>query len=166
MAIKTNMHFDGGYNYLMSIAEGNRLTAHFTFKEEANTSASDLIKLELWPESLIHARMREEFRMWWGRAIVLNSCYRTPSFNKQVGGISTSLHLRATASDLALGSLSDATWDRCVDRWRKLCDDYGTVGEIGRYDWGIHVGSHIECTAKPYTNSFYIFDERTKKGKR
>lgn len=163
MAIKTKMHFDGGYDYLMSIAEGNLITKHFTFREEANTSASELVKLELWPESLVHARMREEFRIWWGRAIPCNSCYRTPSFNKAVGGISTSLHLRATASDLKMGSLADGLWNRCVNEWRDICAKYGTVGEIGRYDWGIHIGSHIECTAKPYTDTFYIFDSRTKK---
>lgn len=163
MAIKTKLHFDGGYDYTMSIAESRQITKHFTFKEEANTSAKESIKLELWPESLIHARMREEFRIWWGRAIVLNSCYRTPSFNQSVGGIPSSLHLRGTASDLGLGSLPDSTWNSCVDKWRQICDEYGTTGEIGRYDWGIHIGSHIECTAKPYTSTFYVFDERSVK---
>lgn len=163
MAIRTKFKFDGGYEYLMNVGNGNKLTNHFTFQEEANTSASEVIKLVLTEDALVHARMREEFRMWWGRAIVCSSCYRTPSFNKQVGGIPNSLHLYGTASDLQLGRLTEAMWNKVVDKWKSICIKYNTVGEIGRYDWGVHVGSHIENTEKPYTNQFYIFDKRTKK---
>lgn len=161
--IRTKLAFDSGYTYILNLGSNNRITEHFTFAEEANTSAKETVKLELTPEALIHARMREEFRMWWGRAIPCNSCYRTESFNQQVGGIKNSLHLYATASDLQMGRLTDAMWNKVVDKWRTLCDKYGTVGEIGRYDWGVHIGSHIECTPKPYTYTFYIFDKRTKK---
>lgn len=163
MAIRTKFKFDGGYSYLMSIAESNLITKHFTFAEEANTSAKEQIKLELTPDALVHARMREEFRMWWGKGIPCTSCFRTVSYNRQVGGIPDSLHLYGTASDLKMGTLTDAMWLKCVNRWKNICDKYGTVGEIGRYDWGIHVGSHIENTIKPYTTEFYIFDKRTKK---
>ena len=160
MAIRTKLHFDGGYTRQLMIAEKQLITAHFTFAEEANTSAKDAVKLEIWPETLVHARMREQFRTWWGRAIPCNSCYRTPAYNASVGGVSNSLHLRGTASDLGLGNLSDSAWSSCVDKWRQICTQYGTTGEIGRYTWGIHVGSHIECTEHPYTKTFYVFDSR------
>ena len=163
MAIRTRFKFDSGYDYLMNVGNSNKITNHFTFQEEANTSAKELVKLELTPQALIHARMREEFRMWWGRAIPCNSCYRTASYNQQVGGIKSSLHLYATASDLQMGKLTDAMWNKVVDKWKSICDKYGTVGEIGRYDWGVHIGSHIECTPVPYTYTFYIFDKRAKK---
>lgn len=159
MAIKTKLHFDGGYDYTINVGNSKKITKNFTMEEEANCSADEAIKLEIWTHTLVHARMRQEFRDWWGRAIKCESCYRTPAFNKKVGGVSNSLHLWGCASDLSLGNLNDTTWTNCVNKWQAICAKYGTVGEIGRYIWGIHIGSHIECTSK-YTNKFYIFDSR------
>ena len=65
-----------------------------------------------------------------------------------------------TASDVTMPTLNDSLWNWSVENWHKICDLYDTVGEIGRYNGMAHLGSHIEYTPNPYTDSFYIFDKR------
>jgi len=156
--------FDSGYSFEKTLDTETNITEHYSFGEEANTSAEDRIKLKVYTQTLVHARMREEFRMAYyqktKKYLTCTSCFRTVAFNKACGGIANSLHLWGTASDLSIPGLNTALWNWCVSTWKAICKKYGTVGEIGRYNGYIHVGSHIECTPNPYTNTFYIFDKR------
>lgn len=167
--MKTKFHYDSGARLITSkLPKGGHITDHFTWGEISNPSSGEDIILEVWPETLIHARIREDFRNDWCGAkgvpgIVCSSNYRTKAFNAKVGGIEKSLHLWGCASDLQIGALSseDMTWIKA--ECRTLAEKYNTQIELGWYDWGIHLGSHLEVF-NPYTKEkVYIFDERSNK---
>lgn len=166
--MKVKFHFDSGaYLVTEKIPLSGHITEHFTWEECANPSSGEDIILEIWPETLIHAQLREDFRNDWyarkGVGCVCNSNFRTKKYNQSVGGNVKSLHLWGCASDLLIGAPNDEDWKWCVDEVGKLGAKYGTQIELGRYDWGIHIGTHIEVWNK-YTNQLvYTFDKRTKK---
>ena len=58
---------------------------------------------------------------------------RCPQHNAAVGGVANSLHLTGNAADLH-SSKSPAEMKRVAE------EVMGATGEIGIYDWGIHVG--------------------------
>lgn len=89
-------------------------------------------------ESIVSKRMVETFqaiRDDYGEAIEIGdadgSGYRCPIHNRAVNGADSSLHLTGSAFDL-----------HCRDRYRllKIVERIVTDGEIGIYDWGLHVG--------------------------
>lgn len=133
------------------------LTEHLTIDDYGINQGGTL---KVSPEALVHAEMIEEFVKWmnWKRRPSINSWYRTPLYNRKVGGLKTSNHLRGTATDLGVGSFTDRRFKKYADRWKKICESHGVVGEIGRYDWGIHLGSHIT-----YSDRFTVFDKRADK---
>ena len=49
----------------------------------------------------------DPLRALWGRAIRVNSGYRSPQLNRAVGGAEQSQHMRGEAADLTTGSCSD-----------------------------------------------------------
>lgn len=170
--MKTKIHFDSGaYLITEKIPLTGHIEPHISWDEYANKSSSEEIQCEVWPESLIHAKLSEEVRNEWVRykgipetqGVVIGSMYRTPKYNAEVGGIDKSLHKWGCATDFHFGSLNDTDWQWQVALAQKLADKYSTRIELGRYDWGAHWGSHIEVW-NPYTTlSVYLFDERSKK---
>lgn len=89
-------------------------------------------------ESIISKRMVDTFqriRDEYGEPIEIvtadGSGYRCPIHNRAVNGADSSLHLTGSAFDL-----------HCRDRYRllKIVERIVTDGEIGIYDWGLHVG--------------------------
>lgn len=166
--VKTKVHWDSGdCSILKNIPFDGHITNHFTWEEYSNPSSGEDIIAEVWPESLIHAKIVEEFRMaWYEKKHVgcpCSSWYRTKKYNEAVDGIAKSLHRWGCASDLLIGSPNDEDWKLCINIVTELGKKYNTQIELGRYDWGIHLGSHIEVW-NPYTDvPVYLFDNRTKK---
>ena len=75
--------------------------------------------------------LREEF----GKPILVNSAYRTPAVNKQVGGSKRSLHMQGRAADIRPVSVSDLE-----QLWSVVCSydkQYGLSEKI-KYDSFIH----------------------------
>lgn len=72
-------------------------------------------------------RMRNEL----GGPLIVNSCYRSPSWNEKVGGAKNSQHLISCAADLRA-----TRWG--VKRLEGLARDHGAAG-IGLYDTFVHV---------------------------
>lgn len=137
----------------MKKVKGN-LTKHLTIDDYGvNQTAT----IEITPEALKHALMVEEFIVWmnWKERPPINAWYRSAAYNESVGGISTSNHLKGTATDLGVGAFTDERFKKYARKWEEICEKYGVVGEIGRYTWGIHLGSHIT-----YSKKFTIFDKR------
>ena len=134
-------------------AKGN-LTEHLTIEDYGVNQTGTLT---ITPEAIVHAQMLEQFIVWmnWKQRPSINAWYRTAEYNKKVGGISTSNHLKGTATDLGVGAFADDRFDKYARKWETICKEYGVVGEIGRYTWGIHLGSH--CT---YSKKFTVFDKR------
>lgn len=123
--------------------------------EDYGVNQTETIKLT--PEAIIHALMVDEFLEWlnWKKQPPINAWWRSAAYNKSVGGISTSNHLKGTATDVGVGQLADERFDKYARKWKEICKKYGVVGEIGRYTWGIHLGSHIT-----YSKNFTVFDKR------
>ena len=137
----------------MKKVTGN-ITKHLTI-EDYGVNQTETIKLT--PEAIIHALMVDEFLEWlnWKKQPSINAWWRSAAYNKSVGGISTSNHLKGTATDVGVGQLADERFDKYARKWKEICKKYGVVGEIGRYTWGIHLGSHIT-----YSKNFTVFDKR------
>lgn len=58
---------------------------------------------------------------------------RCPVHNRNVGGVANSLHLYGKAADLHSGKSPQ-------EMYRVAEEVLGNTGELGLYDWGIHVG--------------------------
>ena len=108
---------------------GKKLTSNFRVKEFACKDGTDTIFIarEL-PMVLQYIRMRV------GKAVTINSAYRTAGHNKSVGGTDYSQHLYGTAADLK--TPSGWTPAKMANVAREIMADWGGVGI---YDWGIHV---------------------------
>lgn len=75
--------------------------------------------------------IREEL----GKPIYINSAYRTPSVNKQVGGTIRSLHLQGRAADIrTLPDYMDKLWT-IIEKYDK---EYGLSEKI-KYDNFFHI---------------------------
>ena len=110
-------------------ADGNKqLSKNFKVKEFACQDGTDTIFIarEL-PMVLQYIRMRT------GKAVTINSAYRTDKHNKSVGGVEGSQHLYGTAADIKVSGYTPNTLATIA---REIMPDWGGVGI---YDWGIHV---------------------------
>ena len=73
----------------------------------------------------------EKLRKRIGQPLIINSGYRTPEHNTEIGGSQKSQHMEGTASDIAkVKGLS-------IDEMAVLAQKAGFDG-IGKYNWGIH----------------------------
>lgn len=78
----------------------------------------------------------------WGGPLTVNSGYRSPQLNRQVGGVPASQHMRGEAADITAGSRADNR--RLFEQMKAL--DYDQLiwekGDATGPDW-IHV-SYVE----------------------
>ena len=80
---------------------------NFTAKEFFYRGASDeQLNLNtdppaaLWPNMERTAKVLDEARKRLGASIRITSAYRSPAYNKRIGGVSNSTHVRFNATDL------------------------------------------------------------------
>lgn len=105
------------------------LTKNFQVKEFACKDGSDTIFIaQKLPMVLQYIRARI------GKAVKLNSAYRTPEHNESEGGATYSQHLYGTAADIL--TISGYTPAQMALIAREIMPDWGGVGI---YKWGIHV---------------------------
>lgn len=136
------------------LVKGN-ISKNFVIRELANMEASENIKLVLTKDVMIHLQMMQELRDMYGRPLNVSSWYRTQTFNRKVGGHPRSEHLIGCATDIT--GLDKRDYGRLTDYWRKICEKYGRVGNLGYYTWGIHFGS--KGNRFGYI-TFHVFDNR------
>ena len=109
--------------------EGNmKLSDNFKVKEFACKDGSDVIFIS--PELV---EILQKIRNHFGKAVHINSGYRTPAYNKKVGGATYSQHLYGTAADIRINGVEP-----------KDIADYAetlllNTGGIGRYKNFVHV---------------------------
>ena len=73
------------------------LSPHFCVREFRCKDGSDPVFIDTALAELLE-RIREHF----GKPVTINSAYRTPQYNKKVGGASNSQHVKGTACDIAV----------------------------------------------------------------
>lgn len=84
--------------------DGNKkLSANFRVKEFACTDGSDPIFIDSDLVNVLQ-KVRDHF----GKAVTINSAYRTPTKNKAVGGQTYSQHLYGRAADIRISGVSPA----------------------------------------------------------
>lgn len=135
---------------------GEKLTKHFTLKDYSKNQTGTI---PIDAAALLHAQMLEEFRTWLGRAMEVHAWYRTKTYNKKVGGVSTSSHIKGTATDWSTNiEITKEKFIKYAAKWKEICAAHGVVGEAGLYSWGVHFGSSVT-----YSKSFTHWDSRSGK---
>jgi hypothetical protein len=87
----------------------------------------------LWPSLLAVVKVADEARHRLGKGLRINSAYRSPAYNRAIGGASASIHMKGAALDL---SGSPATLHRILQEMRS---EGLFRGGIGRYKTFCHV---------------------------
>ena len=77
-----------------------------------------------------------------GKQITINSAYRTPSYNKRVGGATTSYHTKGQAADISISGVS-------LDNIARYADyKLGQKGGVGVY----HGSSFVHVDTRGYSS--------------
>ena len=107
--------------YYSKKKEGNlQLSANFKVKEFACKDGSDVIFIS--PELVeILQKIRNHFKV----AVTINSGYRTPAYNKKIGGATYSQHTYGTACDIKVKGIKPKAVAQYVET---LMPDYGGIG--------------------------------------
>lgn len=87
--------------YSKKIEGKNKLTEHFKVSEFACHDGSDYI-----PIDIDLAYKLEEIRKHFGKPITVTSAYRTPEYNRKIGGVSNSYHTDGKAFDIVVKGVS------------------------------------------------------------
>lgn len=108
-----------------------KLSENFSVKEFACKDGSDTIKIDLDLIPLI-----QRFRNYVETGVYFNSAYRTPSYNKKVGGATNSYHVKGQALDIPFLNSYKYLTSR-----EKMCAFFNTLGVKGIiiYPTFIHV---------------------------
>ena len=101
-----------------------KLSANFKVKEFACKDGSNIVKIDYELVCIL-----QKIREVTGKPIIINSAYRTVTYNKKVGGASNSYHLYGRASDIKGANLDDIT---------SIANSLGVKG-ILRYSTFVHI---------------------------
>lgn len=119
------------------------ITTNFKVKEFACSDGSDTVIIHpIIP--LVCQMIRNKFNM----PFTPNSAYRTVAHNKSIGGATNSNHIYGRAVDIP--AKNGVTPKQLYDFVNTLLGEWG---EIGIYNWGIHVG--VQETKKRFTDNSY-----------
>ena len=83
--------------YMSKVGRDYKISEHFKLKEMACKDGSDKV---LYSTELM--TLLERLRTYGGFTITINSGYRTPAYNKKIGGASRSQHTKGTAADIVV----------------------------------------------------------------
>ncbi len=89
------------HTYSRSRDGEKRLSEHFKVKEFACKDGSDTVLID---QQLVY--YCEMIRIHFGKPITVNSGYRTPAYNKRVGGAGGSYHMKGMAADIVVSGVS------------------------------------------------------------
>lgn len=82
--------------------EGNvKLSKNFTVKEFACSDGTDTVFI-----SLALANLLQKIRDHFGKAVIINSAYRTEAHNKSIGGATYSQHKYGLAADIHINGVT------------------------------------------------------------
>lgn len=108
-------------------ADGNtKLSANFKVSEFASKDGSDEVYIDMELIAILQ-NIRDHF----GKAVTINSGYRTPAHNKKVGGATNSYHIKGMAADIVVSGVKPA-------EVAKYAESIGVRG-VGKYTTFVHV---------------------------
>ena len=116
---------------------------HFTasefttyFRRTRNGIRNSPPPVEMWPNMIPTIRILDELRKHFKRPIVLLSSYRSPAYNKAVGGAPKSIHMQFRALDFAVAGVAPSEVFRVLRSWRAAGK---FKGGLGLYETFVHV---------------------------
>ena len=124
--------------YSKSADGGKYLSNNFKVSEFACKDGSDKVLIDSELVEILQ-NIRDHF----GTSVIINSGYRTSSYNAQVGGATNSYHVKGMAADIQVSGVTPA-------EVAKYAEDIGVRG-VGRYKSFVHVDSRP--TKYYWTNS-------------
>lgn len=116
------------YSYSKKTDGNMNITTNFKVKEFACKDGSDVVIVSLKLVDILQ-KVRNHF----GKAVIVNSGYRTPSYNKRIGGAAYSQHMYGTAADIRVNGVKPKEVAAYVETLLQ-----GTGG-IGIYSNFVHV---------------------------
>lgn len=109
--------------------EGNvKLSKNFTVKEFACSDGTDTVFISLTLVNLLQ-KIRDHF----GKAVIINSAYRTEAYNKSIGGATYSQHKYGLAADIHINGVTPKEIAAYVETLMP------SSGGIGIYKSFVHV---------------------------
>lgn len=115
-----------------------KLSENFCVKEFACKDGSDTLKIDLDLIPLI-----QRFRNYVETGVYFNSAYRTPSYNKKVGGATNSYHVKGQALDIPFLNSYKYLTSR-----EKMCAFFNTLGVKGIIIYPTFI--HIDTRTSKY----------------
>ena len=116
--------------------DGNvQLARHFKVKEFACKDGSQVVFIDEYLYTILDI-LREKL----GKPVIINSGYRTPTRNKEVGGAKYSYHMRGMAADIRVNGM---TGKEIANKLDKIIPD--ECGIIVHSTW-----VHIDTRTKKY----------------
>ena len=106
-----------------------KVSKHFRVREFASKDGADKVLID---DDLV--KLLENIReAAGGKAVTINSGYRSPEHNKAVGGVSNSQHVKGTAADIVVAGTGPLTVGQIAEYY------LNTKGGIGVYKSFTHV---------------------------
>ncbi len=136
MGIKTIIHLASGDSFTCELDGNMKLTKNLRVSEVANNEAKEDIKLEIYPLSWKCFELFQFCRDHRGKAITVNSNYRTPTYNAACGGDKNSLHLKGYAIDI---SIPYEEQEPFIDWVYLFTLKEGLTGGVNRYEKFFHM---------------------------
>lgn len=118
--------------------QDEQLTKNFRLSEFAcNDAAKTPVPAKLVCNVLELAKQLQVIRDTIGEPIILNSAYRTPAYNKSIGGAANSMHLQAKAADCRTKNLTPKQFAAIVEQL--IAEKKIKIGGIGIYKTFCHI---------------------------
>lgn len=116
-------------NVYSKAKEGNvKLSKNFTVKEFACSDGTDTVFI-----SLALVNLLQKIRNHFGKAVIINSAYRTEAHNKSIGGATYSQHKYGLAADIHINGVTPKEIAAYVETLMP------SSGGIGIYQSFVHV---------------------------
>lgn len=122
-------------SYIMDTDANEKVGQHFKVKEFACKDGSQVVFIDGYLVSIL-----DILRNQVGKPVIINSGYRTPARNKEVGGAKYSYHMRGMAADIRINGM---TAKEIADKLNKIIPD--GCGIIVYNTW-----VHIDTRASKY----------------
>lgn len=113
-----------------------KLTTNFSLSEFRCKDGTDVPE-ELMPNVKKLANELQKLRDLLGLPIKINSGYRTPSYNRKIGGAKNSFHVQAKAADIVVADIEPKKLHAMIEKWI----EQGKLNfkGVGLYNTFVHV---------------------------